>query len=489
MAIPKVKSNKVEWSTQSIVQFSVSGGLIVLSLIMGWLAIARFQLKRNLVAGLQAMDRNQEGDVEPYLQSAVGWKKSHVGARLALAKRYADSGKLDDGEALYRELLADPDLEEKGLVGVGLGVIALKRAEKEKDATQFKNRIKEAQAAYGTANHLPEGKLGIKLADLMREIRDKNADGVAKLQAAFTGLINDAKSGKSGQWTREGLIDLYAGAGMSYAYGGGYSKEAAQYFNSCYSLAPQWPLPLVNKVYLEAAYLRAGSDIPPTKLQEMKTAWDTEKNDWDSKATSPAYIALREAWFQYCIAQAYRYGSAGLIQEYRNYIHQLKSKSDLNGRYEVIKVHLGIFMHFGMRPGIDPESRNNDVMQASTEIENFLKGELSRRSEAEWVTLKALALANFAVCLEHRGVREMNNNFHQEAVKNLKEALEIEKKSLGLPDGAYETNRNLAVILKRLNNAEGETYYNAAVKLGPGSDKGREDVENLKKFWAGQLKE
>jgi hypothetical protein len=489
MAIPKVKSKSVEWSTQSLVQLGVAGALVLLSLLMGYFAIARFQLKRNLVEGLRAMDSHDEGNAIPALQSAVGWKPSHGGARLALAKMLVDAGTFDEAATHYQQLLTNPDFVEKGLAQVGLGVIALKRAEKAKDDKEFAAQIKAAQEAYKAAGGVPEAKIGLRLADLLVALRAKNGEAITKLQTAFSGLHTDIRK-SGGSVTKDGLIDLYAAAGLCYAYNGGYSKEASQFFNSCYAIAPRWPLPLINKVYMEAARFRTGTDMNAKTLQETKVKYDTDKNDWDMLATGPAYAGLREAWYQFQIAHAYRFGEAGEFDSgFSNYLHNLKSKTETKNRWETWKLGMGVTMRRALRPGLSPDSRNTDIGRARIEIEAFLNDENSKRTDPDTIALKAVALCNKAVCLEQQGAYDIYPPAYMDAAKALKEALDIEKKSLNLPDGSYETNRNLAVILKRLNDKDAETYYNAAVKLGDSSEKAREDVGRLKQYWAGTLKE
>ena len=488
MAIAKVKTKSVEWSSQSITQLAVAGALVLLSLLFIWLGITRFMLKRNMVAGLQAMDRGMQGAVDGYLSAAVSWKPTHHPARLALAKHYVDTMNEAGAEDMYRQLLEAPDFTQKPLATCGLGALYLKKAERAKDAAGMQAALKIAVDHYKSSGDLPEAKIGLAHCELVAAVRANDSAKIGALKGTFATLHKNYRN-SGANITKDGLIDLYSGLGLTHAWGGGYSKDAAQYFNACYGLAPRWPLPMINRAYLEAARYR-DTDINPKDLDVEKPRIDEVRSEWKMLYGQGNYGGLKEAWFQYSLATAYRFGVNGNHNAFSNYLNNLKSETEFKNRPETWRLEIGTLMRLGARSTDNLEARNNDMGRAGMQIRQFLDDEVARRTEEAWLRLRAIALVNMAVSLEQN---MMYGNFPpagEDAVNRLKDAIKIEKElKMNDGQGSYEANRNLAVMLRRLGKPEAQAAFDAAVKLAGTSPKGADDVKLLQDFFAGKIKE
>src|SRR5262245_28407449 len=128
MAIEKIEgAPKVEWTTSTLIQLGVSGALVLLSFLFGWLAFSNWRFKSNLVEGYQEYDRGRADAAIKPLETSLSWRKDHTGARELLAKILCDKGKLDEARKHYGILVQ----QGYGVpqVHVGLGVITLKEVE------------------------------------------------------------------------------------------------------------------------------------------------------------------------------------------------------------------------------------------------------------------------------------------------------------------------------------------------------------------------
>ena len=106
MAIEKIRTRRYEFTTPTIVQLSVSVVLVIISLVLGYTAFRRWQLKSSLLEAYAFNDSNQAQRALKSLDSALSWEPEHVGARQLRAKILCDGGKLDQAERDYKQLLA-----------------------------------------------------------------------------------------------------------------------------------------------------------------------------------------------------------------------------------------------------------------------------------------------------------------------------------------------------------------------------------------------
>src|SRR5260221_13464500 len=126
MAIPRIRAVKIEHSKESRTHLGIAGGLLLMSVIFLWLGVSRIAYRSNIVAALQAADRNHVGNIDAAIEGALKWNPSSPVPRLLMAKRLVDEDSYARAEELYKKLLEEPG-PHVAQAQVGLGVIALRK--------------------------------------------------------------------------------------------------------------------------------------------------------------------------------------------------------------------------------------------------------------------------------------------------------------------------------------------------------------------------
>ncbi len=493
MAIAKVKTRKVEWTTAAIVQMSVAGVLVVLSLILGWVAVRKFGLKRSMANGLVYYDSNRIGNAVPALEDALAWNAQHYVARELLAKIKTDGGDLAGAEANY-QILLNSDFPRKETVHCGLGVIALKKADKEKDIKGAEQYIKQAFDAFTLAKAangaMPEAEIGLRHCELCRLVKTDGPgpyapERVKDLNEKFDKILKVLSSNQemAKSITREGLVDLYSGLGWTYGQQGRYDVNAARFFKACYQYAPRWVLPLINMVYVEAQRFFEGGGLTLLDLRAMESQIAIFSNEMKTKWSGQPtlYGGLKEPWFQYCLATAYAYASRDDVAIYRNKMHNLLQDPALSARADPHVVDAYVWLEKTAKGNPDITARNmfNDALGAT--LDNFKKHETLMKDTDAAKKMRATVYIGLGNVEEYRARRENRNERYDKAIEFFKESLKAED--------TYEANRNIAVILRRRGKQqEAQEFYTKALDAeskGWIREWAKSDVDTLKKFWAG----
>lgn len=478
MAIQKGKTKKVEWTRKAIIHLASAAVLLLVSLILVYRAVRRWSLTRNATYAFRSYERNRIGEAIPAFRNALAWKGDYHEAREALAKIYVDAGKLDEAEKEYKELeRAD---WPSPAVSLGLGVIALKRADKATDPNEIGTHGKAALTAFKKAACL-EGAIGTAHAELLLALKGEDSTRMESARRMFEKIRSRLLDREeAAQVTREGLVDFYAGMGRIATEQTGYNPEAARHFRSCSHYAPGWPTPLVNVVYMEAKRF-AYTTLSLDELNQMKTALDQFKismyAQWSGNPT--LYGNLRDPWMEYVLAVAYRFVEAGDASLFENWIASLRQMEPFKERPEPAILEAlvwGLLAERAIRPD-DKSIRMQHLFQRLDRFHDmvFWNDEAIAR---KYSTLRATTLNNMACGLEwfaSYDQRPANDSFFDRAARTLEEALKLDPPS-------YEIHRNLAVLEKRRRGKEAaRTYFDraaqAAQNLPADSGLGKDFVE------------
>ena len=334
MAIEKIRTRKYEFTTPTIVQLGVSAVLVIISLLLGYSAFRRWQLKSSLLEAYAFNDSNQSQRALKSLDSALSWESDHVGARQLRAKLLCDSGKLDQAEADYKRLIAQG--YNKVQVRCGLGVIALKRADKAKPGA-VAGFVSQARSEFDSAGSAPEAEIGLGHCDLMLAAKSKDAGRLsaagAKFRSIKTKMDNDLPYRR--RTTRDGLVDYYAGLGRALGSSGEFNKDASNAFRACYQYAPTWPVPMVNMLGTESIRL---SQVQMTDKALAKERPDLErfraKMNVAWRGNAELYSGVKDAWLQFTMAMAKANADAGNLLVFGQLMYEIQHSRDFSDRYE-----------------------------------------------------------------------------------------------------------------------------------------------------------
>ncbi len=419
------------WTLPAIVELAVAGVLVLLGLVFLYLGVQDHRLASAAVSAFEAYDANDTSKVAGHCADALEIDPTYHPARQLFAKMYLEqeSPDLDSAEKEYRALLAG------GYAGpnahVGLGVIALLRAGREEDAAAAANWIKTSRHAFQDAGEdCLEAGIGLAHVALLENLKSgRSLEPVRRLfQKILSRLEKDATARAS--ITRDGLVDLYAGLGRSACDPSVYREEAAMWIHTSHYYAPDWILPLVNLVCIDAQKYATRSFTRET-IQEEKPAMRALALVVEPLLAQ--HPALKEAHLHRQLAIALAFSRAGDLSEFQSRIRRLRLGL-YPDRIEPLQTEVLGLAGLMRTEGLKSSTLANYLTKTVEAIDRLWKhGGIT--DNAERVTL----LNNSGVFLFRLGVLLKAPNRIREGEKRLKEALKLD------PENRL-VNRNLSAI-------------------------------------------
>lgn len=442
MAIEKVEKKRVEFTTASVVQLSVSGFLVVLACVLGYFAFANWRFKTSLMEGYRAYDVGNTGQAAPALRNALSWRPDHAGARGLLAKIETESGAYDQAEALYRKLGTSG-----APVKIGLGAIQLRRAERAESEKDVRELVEKARGEFRAAAGAPEGEIGLGHCELLLAWKLKDEKAAAAAKAIFERLRKSIDSdGKTrAKITREGLVDYYAGLGKTLNDVPGYDPAASAAWKACSQYARRWTLPQSAYLYSEARRFdgwKEGLDgLQALRVEAMRLRNDTS-NAFKTMPREQGH-ALQEAWIVYTLSLGAAWARAGNFNEHTQLMGDFKNPgTGLNERLEPFMLDALLRTELASTdlPNMSlQDGHMRSAITAYTELDRRLSGadDVSRLK-------KATVLNNLGWMEAWRGTYTNNKGLLTQATRRFEDAIKLD------PDD-YVFYRNLLVVKKRLN--------------------------------------
>jgi tetratricopeptide (TPR) repeat protein len=423
------------WSLQSLIELGVSGLLVILGLVFLFLGVQDYRLRSASVAAFEAYDRNDPGKVEGFCRDALSVDEMYHPARQLLAKILLEqeTPDLEAAEKEYRHLL------DGGYSGtnahVGLGVISLLRASREKDPAAASNWIKSARHSFQDAGgDCIEAQIGLAHAALLESL--KNSESLSRGKGLFQKVLARLDSNESARAsiTRDGLVDLYAGLGRAACDPDAYQEEAATWIHTSHYYAPDWILPLVNLVYIDAQrYVTETFDRDSLK-EERPSRLSLTRVVETMSANSPA---LKEAHLQRQLAIAYAFARVGDISEFQGRIRSLRTGL-YRDRMEPLRVEaFGLIFLIGQE-GLESTTLANYLTKAVEALDR-----LSKHPDLTDVSERGTVLNNQAVALYRLGVVI-------EAKNRIRQALNVLQEAIKLDPGNALFKKNLVSIESRV---------------------------------------
>jgi hypothetical protein len=441
MAIEKIEGKpKVEWTPSTLIHLGVAVVLAILTCVFGWLAFSNWRFKVNLVEGYQEYDRGRpQIAIKQPLDAALSWRPIHTGARELLAKVLCDEGALDAARNHYTIL------EKQGYnvpqVHIGLGVLALKEAEKADQPKQVELLVNEAAGHFKLAPGVPEAEIGIGHCDLVLARKLGNPAYYGRAQKTFQKIQAAMETPKfRAEITRDGLIDYYTGLGKALSsVGNQFDENSRAAFLACYQYTPTWSLPMSNVLSLEArrfAAMNESNDVLNKLAPDINALRTQARLIYNGIKQREEKEAYREAWIMFSLALGQAWGRAGNLNELGKIVTDLSSGSD---RLEQYLLDAQIKTEFATKDDPNPALQEQYVTKGSAAYNELIQRLPSDDGNRE---KRARSYNNSAWMLAWRGGYANNESYYTQAVARMIEALRL------YPDD-YIFNRNMAVILKR----------------------------------------
>lgn len=470
-----------DWTPRARVMGGIGAGVAALAVLFLYLGFSRYMLKSSYEDAMAAYDGGKRNEVRAAADSAASWGAGPEAAELA-AKVLVDARQYGPAEQAYEKIAAAEP--KRPWAAVGLGVIALRRADEEKDPKKAADLIKRAKEKFGEARALDdnclEAHIGAAGADLLAALQAGDKARAARVRDEYQKILKRAGAAL----TREGFVDLFAGLGRSSSAAERHA-EAAKYFSACRAYSPLSISLEANLLALEAQQISETAWTPETlkqvdllrRINELRNRWGSNK-DLDP---------LIDPWVSLVLAAASSYSKVGDKDSFTkcvDYLEHPKVKGKPAAEYGEAALQLE-----RMRaPGISKSERAAYMSKARIALQNAAS--VLSDSDAPSAERKATSLNNAGCLEEDLGASGSGDAQYQKAVDTLLKALEADRKA-GLADGSYEVRRNLAVIQKRRNKPDAQEHYDAALRVGAarGEPAIQKDLEDLKKFWAGEIKD
>lgn len=445
MAIQKIKSRKFEFSRATIIQLSCSGVILVISLVLGWLAFARWWYKDNLLKGFWGYHSNQPQIAKTSLEAALYWKKDSVPARLLLAKINCDANQLNAAEKSYQGLPGRVDAH------VGLGVIWLKRADKAVKPEEVNTMVGQARAAFiagkGLSSTAPEPQIGLGHCELMLAQKLNDPSRLAVAQGIFDKVTQDLTRPEVRlAVTKSGLIDYYTGLGKARSAGGRYDPEAARAMRACYQYARQLPVPIANRLYMEAIEFSQANYSNETL---MKRKMDIQyfrremREPWQQNAV--LYAPVKEAWLQFSLTVAKAFADAGNMSEYDTMVYEIIRGSGFEQRLDPLLFDIGVRVNLALRDDVPLPTQLDRVNRAAGVCRELLRSDVLKQDANKAILA---TMYNVGAWLESfLAAVTRNDAMYRTAEDHLQNAIL-------LAADRYEFHRNLALTRKRLKRPE-----------------------------------
>ncbi len=427
------------WTIAIIIELSAAGVLFLVSAVLLYLGIQEYRLQDAAVSAFEAYDANEQAKVGDHCRAALEIDERYHPARQLLAKVLLEQEKpdLDAAEKEYRTLI-DRGYPEPN-AHVGIGMIALIRASREEDPAAVANWIKSARHAFQDAGEgCPEAEIGLAHAALLENL--ENGGSLAPVKVRFQKILSRLESDLSARSsiTRDGLVDLYAGLGRASCDPGSYQEEAATWFHISHYYAPDWALPLVNLIYIDAQRYATGTFTPEQLKAEKSRMISLTQLVEPLLNKSPA---VKEAHLQRQLAIAYAFSRAGGISEFQNQIRKLRTGL-YQDRIEPFRMEAFGLLEMIQRGGLEPTTLNNYLNKAvDPDVGAFVR--LARHKALLDDAERVVLLNNSAVLLLRWGLLQNAPNLVRSSEKKLQEALKLD------PDNPL-LKGNLAAVQARI---------------------------------------
>jgi tetratricopeptide (TPR) repeat protein len=421
------------FSITAIGMWAGAAVLFAVSALMIYSSIGKFSLKTNAREALKMHDSGNTGQVGALCEKALGWNSSYHPARELWAKTLVDSGADDVAEDQYNLLIRSN--YKKPSVYAGLGVLYLKKADKEADPAKAATLIAKAQEFYGQARSIPEGEIGLGMCALMLGIKQKNA---AKLKEA-RGILEGAAKNLNDKIGRDGLVDLYFSLGVAQVLSEGDLIQAEENFNRAGQFDVIWTVPQSHILLIRARHLAE----KPLSTEDYKKRHEDIKHVLEENLTRAANPTVGEgllpATREYMIACLTNFIKHSDYDPVTNYIPRLRQHA--KDQFETVLSLNVMWVRFF--DSTDPRLQsviNNRALPLAQEL-------VGMADTAKQPPVFSIAINN-AVCYgEYIGWTLNVEPAYPTLVNEFKRATDQDPKN-------YAAWRNMAVILKRAAKAE-----------------------------------
>jgi tetratricopeptide (TPR) repeat protein len=329
-------------------------------------------------------------------------------------------------------------------VHAGLGAIALRRADQEKDTAAALKLVETALASFGQAGGVPEGAVGRGLSNLFIASRTNNPAKLIEARAAFEEAFKAAEAGQ--KMTRSGLLDLYAGYGACLAAIGESLELSYSLSKRATVFAPAWETPEANA---SLAVARWCWENPPalTELPAYRAKFARWLGFSQAKASQTRnYPTLQGPWSRMAAAIARLDLYQGDVESFHRTMDQIihsKSEERFGRRLKAAMVS----------ETFDPSNMSLDTRFIEQQVLAALRSVAADEglTSPGDVRLRALAHNGEAVVREWLIARfRMHGDMdkHQEVRRSLEQAISID------PD-CFPAWVNLALMHKRISALHG----------------------------------
>lgn len=418
--------------------FLASGlAILAVGVVIFYLALVEYALKSNYNSGLHLHDTNQAPAAVRQFEDALWWKPDHHWAREGIAKIYAEANSLDQAEQEYRKLLARG--HRTASVHVGLGVVALRRADQAKETVAALQQADAALASFQAAGSVPEAAVGRGMAQLLIATRTNNPAKLIEARSAFEEALKAAESGQ--KLMRSALLDLYAGYGACLAMLGHNFELSYSLSKRAAVFAPNWETPEANASLAVARWCWE-SPPGPSEIPAVRAKFDRWLALSQQKAAqTQTFPALQAPWCRMAgsIARLYLYqGDVDSFNRTMNQITHAKADERFGKRLKAAV----------LAEAFDPSNMAQDIRFVEQQIlSSFhaVAGDEGMVSPADLRT-RALAHNGAAVVREWLIARygmqgDMNKNLE------VRRALE---QAIALDSDCFAAWVNLALMHKRI---------------------------------------
>lgn len=466
--------------------------LFILSIVLLINGVRGLMVKSSAGSALLLHDSNRIERVVSECESALSWDPNQHGIRLLLAKIKAESGDLAGAEKEYQELLARGYTEPA--VYAGLGVCALRRADKEANAQAAIAAANQALKHFAGKSGAAECDVGAANALLLIALRSKDHAKLAEAKAAFERLAGTIV--KAGAKTpKETYIDFYAGYGRALSAANVNLAQAGRNYRICEQYASRWVTAPANYLRVEQRrYLDLQTDMADfgARKDQIQAFISSVYNRWN---TDPVhYGELKEPWVGYALAVSLLYAKNGDFKGFNDLLQQATGGG--LDTFETRRLKAAVWSSV-----YDPGKRL-DLTTVQTGPRAAFDAVLAHDQARipENVPLRAAMYNNIAVTWEYVAWANNIDRTYQDARLYLKLALEAQ------PD-LYEAARNMALLYGRLVKAqvaevqmkkglnrpdfdtvktaeELEIYFRKAAEIAArtNDDSVRKDFEELRRF-------
>ncbi len=478
MAIPKLGGGKkLEFTPMTWGQLAGGAVCIIVALILGWVSFGRWRFKAAVISAYEAFDQGNIAPAKVDLETAIGWNREHAGAHELLAKIECEGGRLDKALAEYNRLL---ELNHGSpTVKIGMGVLALKAADRAESPKAAADHVKTAQAWFAKAGGVPEGSVGLGHCELVlaRKLGDPKRYDAAR--AHFL------KVASAKEFSLAGAVDYYAGLGAALGAADAYDPASSAALRSWYQYAPRSHLPFAALLRVEAERFRR---LPPdanamVALKSQGAALGREMREkW--KGGRDSFLLLLDPWIVYSMEFARAMARAGDLKGYEEVYKDVLGSVPFDRQTDPMLFDAGVRLDLALKETEDTSVQEKAVAFAVSGLGELLR-DPRRFSAADDATKDQRARVHNAMGWVEawRGGYEqttaMGKRSHESALNRLREALK------GSPDD-YVYNRNAVVLMKRLKLPAKDSQAFLDKAKAAASKEFADDFAKVQQFLAGE---